>query len=284
MEALDAQSPITGTMDHSRGVNDSTAERMDHMASDSDLWTTTDVAKYLGVKPGTVSAYRHRGQMPAPAQTLGERTHLWDAATIRAWNANRGAATITPPSSVTVERSDPHEWLVHGERDLYTSEWVRLSLVDVETPHGDRFEHHVVTMPEAAMTAILDDSQTHVGLVWRHRFAPGIWNWELPGGLVDEGEEPVETARREIVEELGLSVGELRHLVTFEPMIGMVRSAHHVYVTTGHAEVSEPSEQDEGSGLQWIALDSIKGRIEAGEIRNSGTLVALLHLLAFGVE
>jgi len=55
-----------------------------------ELWNTTEVATYLGVKPGTVSAYRHRGQMPAPVQTSGERTHLWDAATIRAWHAERG--------------------------------------------------------------------------------------------------------------------------------------------------------------------------------------------------
>jgi predicted site-specific integrase-resolvase len=43
---------------------------------------STEVAKLLGVKPGTVSAYRHRGQMPAPVRTVGAWTHLWDAATI----------------------------------------------------------------------------------------------------------------------------------------------------------------------------------------------------------
>lgn len=46
------------------------------MTRELELWTTTQVAKYLDVKPGTVSAYRHRGQMPAPVTMLGERTHL----------------------------------------------------------------------------------------------------------------------------------------------------------------------------------------------------------------
>lgn len=51
----------------------------------TELWNTTEVAAYLGVKVGTVSAYRHRGQMPEPIITVGARTHLWDAAVIRAW-------------------------------------------------------------------------------------------------------------------------------------------------------------------------------------------------------
>lgn len=55
-----------------------------------ELWNTTEVARFLGVKPGTVSAYRHRGQMPPPTQTVGTRTHLWDAEVIRAWHAERG--------------------------------------------------------------------------------------------------------------------------------------------------------------------------------------------------
>jgi len=249
----------------------------------AELWNTTEVAKFLGVKPGTVSAYRHRGQMPAPARTVGARTHLWDAATIRAWRAERSEGAAVEPTA-PAKRTDPHEWLIHGERDLYSSEWVRLSMVDVEPPAGGRFEHHVVTIAPAAMTAVLDQAGKHVGLIWRHRFAPDVWNWELPGGLVDDDEDPAETARRELVEEVGLSVEGLRHLVTFEPMIGMVRSAHHVYAATALDGASEPTELNEGSGLQWIALDSIRQRIDDGEVRNSGTLVALLHLLAFGTE
>lgn len=252
-----------------------------HMAANPELWNTTDVARYLGVKPGTVSAYRHRGQMPPPQQTLGERTHLWDAATIRAW---RPGAEAERAADQATARTDPHEWLVHGERDIYTSEWVRLSLVDVEPPVGGRFEHHVITMRPAAMTAILDEAGDRVGLIWRHRFAPSLWNWELPGGLVDEGEDPEETARREVTEEVGLTIQGLRHLVSFEPVVGMVRSPHHVYAARAVGTESQPTEQNEGDGLQWVPLESIKERIDAGEILNSGTLVALLHLLAFGIE
>jgi predicted DNA-binding transcriptional regulator AlpA len=54
-----------------------------------ELWNTTQVAQFLGVKATSVSAYRIRGQIPPPVQTVGKQTHLWEADTIRAWHAQR---------------------------------------------------------------------------------------------------------------------------------------------------------------------------------------------------
>lgn len=55
----------------------------------AEWWTTTDVATYLGLKTATVSAYRTRGQMPAPDMTVGSRTHLWKPSTIIEWHEGR---------------------------------------------------------------------------------------------------------------------------------------------------------------------------------------------------
>lgn len=54
----------------------------------AEWWTTSDVASYLGVKSATVSAYRARGQMPAPDKKLG-RTQLWRPRTILDWHRSR---------------------------------------------------------------------------------------------------------------------------------------------------------------------------------------------------
>ena len=55
---------------------------------DATWWTTTDVATYLGVRVGTVSTYRKRGQMPAPDSTVG-RTHMWRPRRIIDWHGSR---------------------------------------------------------------------------------------------------------------------------------------------------------------------------------------------------
>jgi 8-oxo-dGTP pyrophosphatase MutT (NUDIX family) len=79
------------------------------------------------------------------------------------------------------------QWKVHGERPIYTSKWVNLSLVDVELPDGQRFEHHVVRMQPVAATAVIDD-QRRILMLWRHRFITDTWGWEIPTGIVDPGE------------------------------------------------------------------------------------------------
>lgn len=249
---------------------------------DQQWWTTTDVAEYLGVQVGTVSSYRQRGQMPPPDQTIG-RTHMWAPSTIIGWQATRGGSKA-PSTTERPNDTNPSEWLVHGERDLYRNEWVNLSLADVQTPDGERFEHHIVTMKPAAMVVIVDQEHQRVALMWRHRFASNTWNWELPGGLVDEGEEPQVTAAREVREELGWNVKNLRLIAEYEPVIGMVRARHYIYAATSFEVVGDPTELNEMERLEWVPLAEIPDRIRKGEVQSSGTLVALLRVLAMGCD
>jgi 8-oxo-dGDP phosphatase len=172
---------------------------------------------------------------------------------------------------------------VHSERAVYDSEWVKVAMADISLPSGDRFEHHTVWFPPAAMIVVFDESHDHVLLSWRHRFAPDIWNYELPGGIVEEGEDPAATVAREVEEETGYRVRDVRHLITFEPAVGMLKNPNHVYVGQADGRIGEPTELDEGT-FEWVPYDQVPKLIREGKIGNSGTLVALLHLLALGNE
>lgn len=173
----------------------------------------------------------------------------------------------------------PDAWIVHDERAIYESKWVTLGLADISQPSGDRFEHHTVSLPPAAMTVVLDDDGRNVLMSWRHRFVPDVWNWELPGGLLDDGETPAETAAREVEEETGYRPRSVEHLVTFEPMVGTVRSAHHVFLARGAELIADPTELNEGK-FEWLPLADVPDLIATGKIVNSGSLVGLLHVLA----
>ncbi len=169
-------------------------------------------------------------------------------------------------------------WQVRGSRILYDSPWITLSKTDVELPSGARFEHHTVRMPAAAVAVVTDPPGENVLLTWRHRFVVGVWNYELPGGLVEDGEEPAVAVEREILEETGYAVRDLREVTSFEPMIGMVASRHHVFRATATDRVGEPVERDEGR-FEWIPMADVPGLLADGKVLNSGTLVGLLILL-----
>lgn len=170
-------------------------------------------------------------------------------------------------------------WIVHAERSVYESEWVRVGLADLSQPSGDRFEHHTVWFPPVAMAVLFDDARENVLLSWRHRFAPDIWNWEVPGGIIDGDEQPRETIARELVEETGYRSRTLEHLITFEPAVGMLRNPNHIFAAYGAEYVGVPVERNEGK-FQWVPYADIPGLISSGKVANSGGLVGLLHVLA----
>ncbi|MFB7649335.1 NUDIX hydrolase [Streptomyces sp. NPDC056084] len=188
-----------------------------------------------------------------------------------------GQADTAPERS---EAEKASEWQVFGERNLYENRWVTLAKVDIQEPDGNRYEHHKVLLPAAAMVAMVDD-QDRVLMMWRHRFVPDLWNYELPGGLLEAGEDPAAAAVREVVEETGYrTTRPLERVVDFEPMIGTCTSPHHVYIARGVEKAGEPTEKNEAAHMEWVPLDEMLGLIATGKIRNSGTLVAVLYLLA----
>ena len=121
-------------------------------------------------------------------------------------------------------------WIVHSERSLYDSRWVRLGLADISQPSGERFEHHTVWFPPVALAVVLDDTRENVLMAWRHRFAPDLWGWEVPGGIIEDGEEPPEAIIRELREETGCAARSFSPLVVFEPAVGMLRNPNHVFL------------------------------------------------------
>ncbi|MCK9870273.1 NUDIX hydrolase [Nocardiopsis dassonvillei] len=176
--------------------------------------------------------------------------------------------------------ADGHRrWTVHGERTIYDHRWVRLGKADITTPSGARFEHHTLHLPSAVVIAIVDQAENKVLMGHRHRFVPDTWGWELPGGIVDPGEQPEEAVVREALEETGYRVGSLEHVVTFEPMIGMMHSPHHVYIGHDATLACEPTETDEGS-YEWVPLSEARTLVNEGQVQSSGSLVALMRLFA----
>jgi 8-oxo-dGTP pyrophosphatase MutT (NUDIX family) len=170
------------------------------------------------------------------------------------------------------------EWKTHGERQIYTNPWVNLCLVDVQQPDGRRWEYHVVRLRHLAVAAVVNDRQ-EVLMMWRHRFITDSWAWELPMGLVEEGETPEEAAAREALEETGWRPGPIKPLIYAEPANGITDSQHHVFRADGATYDGPPTEKNESDRIEWISLSEIRGMIDRREIVSSGSLVGLLYVL-----
>jgi ADP-ribose pyrophosphatase len=170
-------------------------------------------------------------------------------------------------------------WRTFGEKTVYDNRWVRLSLVDVEAPNGQRWEHHVVQLDRVAI-AMLVNKQDEVLMLHRYRFAIDQWGYELLGGLVEDGEDPAATAAREAVEESGWRpTGGPELLASFEPMPGMLRARTDVYLFRGAEKVGEPTDTEEAGTLEWVPLDRVRELLQRNELLGGGTIIAVQAFL-----
>ena len=170
-------------------------------------------------------------------------------------------------------------WTVHGERPVYDSSWVRVLLADVDAPDGTRFDHHVVALRRVAVAMVVDDAD-RVLMLWKYRFPVAQWGYELPGGLVDDGEDPADAAARETAEETGRRVlGEPEHLIGIEPLPGQVRARIDAYLWRGAEATGGPIDPEEDGVAAWVDLARVPELVAEGRILGAATATALLQYL-----
>ncbi len=172
--------------------------------------------------------------------------------------------------------SERTRWTIHGERLVDENPHIRLSVASVELPDGERFDQYVFRMPRCAMTAVLDEPGDNILLIWRHRFIIDQWNWEVPGGYTDPGEDGTATAAREVEEETGWRPRNLRYLLTFQPAIGSADAPQDLYVARGADLIGTPH-PDEAEAVRWVPISEAEQMIRTGKILGAATVIAVMH-------
>jgi 8-oxo-dGTP pyrophosphatase MutT (NUDIX family) len=175
--------------------------------------------------------------------------------------------------------SERTRWTIHGERLVDENPHIRLSIASVELPDGKHFEQYVFRMPRCAMTVVLDEPGEHILLIWRHRFIIDRWDWEVPGGYLDQGEDGPAGAAREVEEETGWRPRNINFLLTFQPAIGSADAPQDIYVAHGADLVGKP-EVDEAEAVRWISIDEAQEMIRSGQILGAATVIAVMHAAA----
>jgi 8-oxo-dGDP phosphatase len=175
----------------------------------------------------------------------------------------------------------PHEYQVLASEPVYDGRIISLRLDTVAMPGGGESVREVVHHPGAVGIVALDD-QDRVVMLRQYRHPVGEHMWELPAGLRDvDGEPPVETARRELAEEVRLSAARWSLLTTHFPSPGFCDEMVLLYLAEELSEADLPA----GFTVEHEELDMTVERVplaEAvqwvfdGRVRNSLAAIGLL--------
>jgi 8-oxo-dGTP pyrophosphatase MutT (NUDIX family) len=159
---------------------------------------------------------------------------------------------------------------------------VRVTVDEVVLPNGTKTALEVVHHPGGAAALAVDGSD-RVCLLRQYRYVAGGWVWELPAGKLEPNEPPLETARRELIEEAGVEARGWSSLGTCLSSPGVFSEVLHLYLALDLVATAAAPESNEVFEVHWVPLAEACRRALDGEIRDAKTVIGLLrgaHALA----
>ena len=132
----------------------------------------------------------------------------------------------------------------------------------------------------AVMMAV--DARKRILLVRQYRLPAGMMMWELPAGRLDPGENPLQAAKRELIEETGCRARKWRKLVTFYPSPGYVSEKMTIFLATELTEGEAQPMEDERIETRWFTSAEIERMLRSGKIVDGKTMIGYLTWKKFG--
>jgi 8-oxo-dGTP pyrophosphatase MutT (NUDIX family) len=169
-----------------------------------------------------------------------------------------------------------------GEQVVHAGYVWSTVVANFEDPTGAPFTRDIVRSPGAVgVVPLLFDAEgtPSVVLVDQYRAAFERTLLEIPAGMRDVVGEPTEeTARRELIEEVGFTAERMELLTTYAPSVGMTDSTCTVYLATGLTSVSRDvhGPEEEHMTIVHLGLARAIEMIDRGEIIDSKTIIGLL--------
>ena len=149
-------------------------------------------------------------------------------------------------------------------------------LVGVTLERWGEHEREIVEHP-GSVAIVAVDREERVTLVRQPREPARKKLLELPAGTLEEGEDPLATARRELEEETGQSGGEWRELAAFYTTPGFCRERMYLFVAEGVDSGETRQEADEQ--IELVAVPVAELRVLVRELEDAKTIAGLLLYL-----
>ena len=165
---------------------------------------------------------------------------------------------------------------VLSSQTIYTGRIISIQIDRVQLPHGATVNMELVKHP-GSVVMIPMPSPGEVILVRQYRYAVGRSLWEFPAGSLDPGEDPVEGARRECHEEIGLVPARIEQVGFFYPTPGFCTESMTFFRCAELTKPATPAHQDEDESVEprTFTLDQVRGMIRSGEIVDMKTALGL---------
>ena len=167
-------------------------------------------------------------------------------------------------------------WRTASTRPVYENPWIKVREDVAELPDGRTTIYGVVQCAECVGILPFVDRDT-VLLVGQYRYVFGDFLWEMPTGALHGHETLEQAAQRELAEEAGHEAGRLEKLCAFHTSKSILHEIAHLYVAEDLRPALRAADDTEFIERRAFAFDDVIAMVERGEIKDSMTVIAVLH-------
>ena len=169
---------------------------------------------------------------------------------------------------------------VLSSREVYRGPVFRITSDQVLEPSGVRARRDIIRHSGSVVILAVDESRSEprVLLERQYRHAAQQTLWELPAGRIDEGENELAAAKRELLEETGYTATRWRCILRFYASPGFLAETMNLYLARGLRPGEAQPEADEVIHARLTPLSRAVSMVMSGAIRDAKTICGVLWL------
>lgn len=173
---------------------------------------------------------------------------------------------------------EKNPWTLQHQQTVYETPWIRVDHHDVLNAAGNPGVYGTVHFKNYAIGILALDEEMNTWLVGQYRFPLQTYTWEIPEGGGPVGKDPLESAQRELLEEVGVIAKNWKLIQQLQLSNSATDEVAFLYLATGLS--FQQAQPDEGEVLQLkkIPFEELYHLVKRGEITDSLSVAAVLKV------
>lgn len=166
------------------------------------------------------------------------------------------------------------EFTVNSEK-IYDGRVINLRVDTVELPNRKYAKREIVEHKGAVAILALEDNK--IVLIKQYRKAAEDFLIEVPAGKIEHGEDPINCASRELLEETGLIPKTLEKLCEFYTTPGFSNEKIYLFLASDLSLSEQDLDEDEFIIVEKVEIDEAVAMIERNDIVDAKTIIAIQY-------
>lgn len=173
---------------------------------------------------------------------------------------------------------EENPWKITAEQNVYDNKWINLTEYQVINPSGNPGIYGKVHFKNTAIGILPIDDELNTYLVGQYRFALNQYSWELPEGGGPLETDPLESAKRELLEETGLKANYWSELQRMHLSNSVSDELSIIYIARGLAQFEAEPEDTEQLQVHKVPFEEVYDMVCNNEITDAITVAAVLRV------